>query len=107
MYPSMTPDRSRRRRLRHRVTILGVAVAMALSGVVAAQGPASAAGPRLDLRALVVDDGSAWVRGITDQFTLEGVPFTDVKLADAARPTLTASYLSGATEAFFNAVVLP
>ncbi|HEY6796312.1 MAG TPA: putative Ig domain-containing protein [Kineosporiaceae bacterium] len=103
---STTPGDSRRRRgLRYRAAILSAAVAVA--GAVATPATATAAGPRLDLRALVVDDGSAWVKGITDQFTLEGVPFTDVKLSDAARPTITATYLSSSTEAFFNAVVVP
>jgi hypothetical protein len=97
--------------LRHRAAILSaaaaVAVTMTVGGAVTGLAPASASGPRIDLRALVVDDGSVWVKGITDQFTTEGIPFTDVSLSDAARPTITSAFLANGTEAHYDAVILP
>ena len=105
---STTPrGSSSRRGLRQRAAIFSVTVALIVGGVVAGQAPAAASGPRIDLRALVVDDGSVWVKAITDQFTTEGVPFTDVSLSDAARPTITSGFLANGTEAYFNAVILP
>lgn len=62
---------------------------------------------RIDLRVLVVDDGSPMVGAITDQLVTEGVPYTDVKLSDSARPVITPAYLSAGSEAYFQAVVLP
>ncbi|GAB6902155.1 putative Ig domain-containing protein [Kineosporia succinea] len=98
-----------RRTRRPAAALLSVAVALGLTATAAvtAAGPASAAGARINLRALVVDDGSVWVKAITDQFTTEGVPFTEVDLADASRPAITAGYLADGTEGKFNAVVLP
>ena len=108
---STTPcgSASRRRTLRQRAAIIGVSVALTVGGAVAVTAPATAAasGPRIDLRALVVDDGSVWVKGITDQFTTEGVPFTDISLTSATRPTITAGFLASGTEAHFDAVILP
>src|SRR5450631_2832925 len=80
-----------------------VAVSVGVAPVASAMG----SGQRLDLRVLVVDDGSAWVGAITSTMTAEGVPFTDVRLADPGRAVLTAGYLSSGTEGYFQAVVLP
>lgn len=81
---------------------------MATGTILALSTPASAAaGDRIDLRALVVDDGSVWVKGISDQFALEGIPFTTVKLTDTGRPTIDAAFLSSGSEAHYNAVILP
>src|SRR5450755_530075 len=73
------------------VVCLGLgAASVGLAPVASAVG----SGQRLDLRVLVVDDGSAWVGGITSTMTADGVPFTDVRLADPGRAVLTAGYLS-------------
>jgi len=93
---------------RRRLAALGTAAVLAAGGVLAATAPATAAtGDRIDLRALVVDDGSVWVKGISDEFTLEGVPFTTVRLGDAARPVIDAAFLATGTEARYDAVILP
>ena len=76
-------------------------------------GPAAAAGtPRIDLRVLVLTDGSAWVEGIRQQLDAEGVPSTVVNLADPARPAITPDFLSGqladgTPHAKFDGVVVP
>ena len=77
-------------------------------------GPAAAAAgpPRIDLRVLVLTDGSPWVEGIRLQLDAEGVPTTVVNLADAARPEITPAYLAdqlgdGTPHAKFDGVVLP
>ncbi|GAB3250494.1 putative Ig domain-containing protein [Kineosporia babensis] len=102
------PPRGRagRRILRPGAALLAILVTAALAAV-AVSSSAAAAGPRINLRALVIDDGSVWVKGIADQFTLEGVPFTEVELSDSSRPTITAGFLADGTEAKFNAVILP
>src|SRR5664279_3904530 len=92
---------------RRRVAALTAAVVVATGGSVAVATTAQSAGNRIDLRALVVDDGSPWAHAVSDQFTLEGVPFTTITLSDPARPIITASFLASGTEAFFDAVVVP
>jgi hypothetical protein len=76
-------------------------------------GPAAAAGPpRIDLRVLVLTDGSAWVEGIRQELDTEGVPSTVVNLTDPARPAITAAFLAdqlddGTPHARFDGVVVP
>ncbi len=96
-----------RRRWLRRFGVLTVISLTAVLGVLASGATAQAAGPRVDLRALVLDDGTPWVSAVADQFTLEGVPFTRVDLNDPGRPAITAGYLSSGDEAFFQAVVVP
>jgi hypothetical protein len=98
----------RRRPVRWAATLLAGAVALVTAAVSVGTAPIAqaATGQRLDLRVLVVDDGSPWVGAITQTMTVEGVPFTAVKLADAARPTLTAGFLASGTEGYYQAVVL-
>ncbi len=91
---------------RRRVAATALAGALALAVVVPAA-PASAAGTRVDLRVLVVDDGSVMVGAIVDQLDLEGVPHTDVALSSPGRPAITSSFLSDGNEGFYQAVVLP
>ena len=87
-----------------------IALVLALVGpgpVAAAAGP-----PRIDLRVLVLTDGSAWVEGIRQQLDAEGVPSTVVNLADPARPVITSAFLAdqlddGTPHAKFDGVVLP
>ena len=77
-------------------------------------GPVAAAvePPRIDLRVLVLTDGSPWVEGIRQQLDSEGVPTTVVDLADAGRPPITAAFLAGqladgTPHGFFDGVVVP
>jgi hypothetical protein len=93
---------------------VGLGVLALTAGVsVAVAGRADAApSPRLDLRVLVVTDGTPWVEGIRQELATEGVPATVVDLADPARPQLTSAYLAGqlpdgSPHARFDGVVLP
>ncbi|EGX54970.1 hypothetical protein SZN_35237 [Streptomyces zinciresistens K42] len=76
-----------------------------------APGAQSAAEPRIDLKVLVVDDGSSPVQAITSQLKSTGIPYTAVDLNSANRPDITAAYLSdtvnGTPRAKFQGVVLP
>ena len=59
-------------------------VLIATAAALMAPVPAAAAEPpRIDLRVLVLTDGSPWVEGIRRQLDNEGVPTTVVNLADA------------------------
>ncbi|HYA53578.1 MAG TPA: hypothetical protein VEG33_20720, partial [Streptosporangiaceae bacterium] len=80
-----------------------LAGALTASGLVFAAA-ATAASNRIDLRVLVVDDGTPWVGAIASQLTVEGVPFTDVNLAASGRPTIDAAFLASGTEAKYQAV---
>ncbi|MES9601797.1 hypothetical protein [Actinomadura sp. NPDC000929] len=75
------------------------------------QPAASAAGPRVDLRVLVVTDGSGSVSAVADRLTTEGVPHMTVDLRDSGRPVIDEAFLSdtvdGAPRAKYQAVVLP
>src|SRR5436190_18306919 len=91
------------------VVLAAVTTALGLSLV-----PASAATvpPRVDLKVLVVTDGTPWVDAIQQQLASEGVPTTVVDLNDGARPAITSGYLSdvladGTPHAHFQGVVLP
>ncbi|HEX2810640.1 MAG TPA: hypothetical protein VHN80_31135, partial [Kineosporiaceae bacterium] len=98
----------RRRGGRRRVAAVTAAVVLATGGLVAvAATTARAAGNRLDLRVLVVDDGQSMTEALRQTMTVEGVPFTTVTLTDAGRPQLTADFLASGTEGKFQAVVLP
>lgn len=100
---------SRRRTARYALAAFAaVAVAVGPGAV-----PAQAAGPpRVDLRVLVVTDGTPWVEAIREQLTSEGVPTTVVNLGDASRPAITGGYLAdslddGTPHGRFQGVVLP
>jgi hypothetical protein len=67
--------------------LAGVLTAAALT--LGPQPPATAAGPRVDLRVLVVTDGGASVSAVADQLRAEGVPHTTVDLRDSGRPVTT------------------
>src|SRR3954454_779863 len=74
--------------------------------------PASAATPpspaaRVDLRVLVIDNGTVWVGGFKAALDQEGIPHTDVLLGASARPTINAAFLSAGNEARFQAVFTP
>ncbi len=72
---------------------------------------AHAAGPRVDLRVLVVSDGQPATAAVAQQLASEGVPFTTVDLTQTNRPVINAAFLSdtvsGVPRAKFQAVVLP
>lgn len=103
---------SRGRHRRGRIGQRGVAVALlaVVIGVAAGCQPAPPTDPghsRIDLRVLVVDDGSPMVDAITDQLATEGVPYTAVELSNSTRPVIDAGFLSSGSRAYFQAVVLP
>jgi hypothetical protein len=68
-------------------------------------------GDRIDLKVLVLTDGSGPVEAIRSELGTEGVPYTAIDLTSSSRQQLTAAYLAGtaggAPEAHFEAVVLP
>ena len=68
-------------------------------------------GDRVDLRVLVLTDGSSPVEAIRTELSTEGVPYTAIDLTSATRQQLTAAFLAGTAgavpEAHFDAVVLP
>ena len=69
---------------------------------------ASAATPqRLDLRVLVLDDGSSWVEALRSQLDVEGVPHFAVQLTDSSRPVIDAAFLSSGDHGYYQAVVAP
>lgn len=101
----VTSRRPVRRRLRRTVSVL---VASALGvGLLVVSAPAQAATNRVDLRVLVVTDRSVMVDALVAQLDIEGVPHTDVPLADPGRATITPDFLSSGTEANYQAVILP
>ncbi|MGE3289596.1 MAG: hypothetical protein AB7J32_26345 [Pseudonocardia sp.] len=73
--------------------------------------PATATGPRVDLRVLVVTDGAPEVEALRRTLVATGVPTTAIDLRDPARPVVDEPYLSdavdGAPRARFQGVVLP
>jgi hypothetical protein len=68
-------------------------------------------GDRIDLKVLVLTDGSAPVEAIRSELGTEGVPYTSVDLTGSSRQQITAAFLAGTAggvpEAHFEAVVLP
>ncbi|MFE7959015.1 hypothetical protein [Streptomyces sp. NPDC057413] len=76
-----------------------------------APGAAAAPTPRIDLRVLVVDDGSGTVAALTDQLRGTGIPYTTVDLRDPGRPVIDAAFLAdtgGSTPRVrYQGVVLP
>lgn len=68
-------------------------------------------GDRIDLKVLVLTDGSSAVEAIRTELGTEGVPYTSIDLTNPSRQQLTAAYLagtaSGVPEAHFEAVILP
>ncbi|MFE9257143.1 hypothetical protein [Streptomyces sp. NPDC006879] len=76
-----------------------------------ATGAAAAVTPRIDLKVLVVDDGSGAVNAVTAELRDTGVPYTTVTLGEGGRPTIDAAFLSdtvgGRPRARYQGVVLP
>lgn len=76
-------------------------------GPIASGATETTASPRIDLKVLVVTDGSVSVEAIRGELELEGVPYTLLDLRDPNRQTITPDFLSTGNHAFFQAVVLP
>jgi hypothetical protein len=73
-------------------------------------GPAGAAdpAPRVDLRVLVVTDGTPGVDAVRAQLEREGVPFDEIDTRTAGRPAITATVLSPAAgHGRYQGVVVP
>src|SRR5437763_8691409 len=90
-----------------------VAVVLAISGMAMVSATPASPAPlnyRIDLRVLVLDDGSSWVDALKSQMTAEGVPFNAVPIATA---NVTADFLTGSgsipssTRALYQAIVAP
>jgi hypothetical protein len=85
--------------------------ALTLLAIQLPAGSARAAGARIDLKVLVVTDGSAPVAAIENQLTIEGVPHTTVDLNNTSRPAITTAFLQdtvgGSARAKYQGVVLP
>ncbi|HEX2804727.1 MAG TPA: hypothetical protein VHN80_00985, partial [Kineosporiaceae bacterium] len=101
--------RGRRGPARRAALLLAGAAALVTGAVSVGVAPSAqaATGQKLDLRVLVVDDGSGRVDPLSQAMTLEGLPFTTVTLGDPSRPLLTAAFLASGTEGRFQAIVLP
>jgi hypothetical protein len=101
------------RRARSAIAALAAStLAAGLTSLAASPAATAAAAPRVDLKVLVVSDGTPWVQAIQQQLTSEGVPTTVVNLGDSSRPTITSSFLSGTLidgtpEGHYQGVVLP
>jgi hypothetical protein len=102
-------------RMRRTVTAAVMAVVLAVSTLAASglgTAASAAAAPRIELKVLVVSDGSAWTDAIRAQLASEGVPVTVISLADSSRPVITSSLLSGTLSdgtavGHYQGVVLP
>jgi hypothetical protein len=75
---------------------IAAGVAVAAGSALLVGGPAGAvdAAPRIDLRVLVVSDGSVGVDAVTAELDREGVPYDQVDLRSTNRTVLTATALS-------------
>jgi hypothetical protein len=97
-----------RSRLSPILLALAVGTGMALTPALPA---AAANGDRVNLAVLLVTDGGGTTGAFGAELASEGVPTVTVDLNNAARPTLTAAYLSdtvdGHPRAKYQAVILP
>ncbi len=97
--------------IRRRV-LAGACALVALTGLLVAS-PALAAEPRqrVDLRVLVLDDGSTGIDMLRAQLDREGVPHDALALGDSGRPAITAAFLAdtvgGVRRAKFQGVIVP
>jgi hypothetical protein len=95
--------------------ITAVAAASAAALVVTPAFAAAPTGSRVELKVLVVTDGGPATSAIAAELRSEGVPYREVDLRDAARPTIDAAFLADTVtgtgrlidRAHFQAVVLP
>jgi hypothetical protein len=88
-----------------------VVAALPLTGITVAAGPAAAAevGARVNLRVLVISNGTPSVEALATQLDREGVPYTEVVLGSDGRPVVDEAFLADTATrtARFQAVVLP
>ena len=87
-----------------------VVAALLTAGLVTSSAAATTAATlpmRIDLRVLVLEDGSPWVDAIVSELAIEGVPYTAVQLGSVSRSVITDGFLASGDEAFFQAVVGP
>lgn len=72
---------------------------------------AKAVNPKIDLRVLVVSDGSDVIAAYQDRLTREGIPFQVLDLKQSGRPTVNNAYLTTvdaqAPHARFQGVIMP
>jgi hypothetical protein len=93
--------------------VVGAVALLGIAGIALAQPALAATGPkqRIDLRVLVLDDGTTGIDTLRAQLDREGVPYERVALGTDGRPAITAAYLadtvSGVRRAKFQGVVLP
>ncbi|MBX3314171.1 MAG: hypothetical protein KF906_07605 [Actinobacteria bacterium] len=105
------PSGNRRHRFAPAARILVLAVAV-LAGLLAACNPINDAA-RIDLRVLVLDDGSVNVEMLLAELDLEGVPHDVIDLTDGGRSPITPALLAddtaegGKGHAFYQGVILP
>jgi len=101
-------DRGRHPRGVRGLVSAGVAVAAGAALLVAGPAGAIDGAPRVDLRVLVVTDGSAGVDAMVAQLDREGVPYDSLDVRAAGRPELTAARLAAAADhGRYQGVVLP
>lgn len=95
--------------------ITAVAATATVALVVTPSFAAAPAGSRVELKVLVVTDGGPATSAIAAELKSEGVPYQEVNLGDAARPTIDAGFLADTVtsagrlidRAHFQAVVMP
>jgi hypothetical protein len=96
--------RSSRKRLFGRALVASALLASGVGMSSVASVSAAAQPYRVDLRVLVLDDGSETVGAIKAQMDFEGVPYTAVAITSAV---INTAFLSSGNEAKFQAVVAP
>lgn len=90
--------------------VVSSAIAVAAVAALIVAGPAGAAdaGKRIDLRVLVVTDGTPGVDAVTAQLDREGIPYDSVDTRAAGRPTVNPALLTAAAEhGKYQGVVAP
>ncbi len=98
--------------MKRRLALTAV-LALACAAPLVAAAPASAytASMRVDLRVLVVTDGTGTVDSVVAQLDREGIPYDTVDLTNASRAKITAATLSdtvgGVARAKYQGVVMP
>ncbi|WP_432985157.1 hypothetical protein [Dactylosporangium sp. CA-233914] len=93
--------------------VAGALALLGLAGIALAQPALAATGTeqRIDLRVLVLDDGSTGIDTLRAQLDREGVPYDTLGLAAAGRPAITPAYLAdtvgGVRRAKYQGVIVP
>ena len=86
----------------------GIAVAAVAALIVAGPAGAADAGKRIDLRVLVLTDGTPGVDAVSAQLEREGVPYDSIDTRVAGRPTVTPALLTAAADhGRYQGVVVP